>query len=52
MNWDEVNYDETLDRIAILVEASQKVFGRIDEDLLENLRRDAAEAVRTEVPRA
>lgn len=52
VNWDEVNYDETLDRIAILVEASQKVFGRIDEDLLENLRRDAAEAVRTEVPRA
>lgn len=52
VNWDEVNYDETLDRIAILVEASQRVFGRIDEDLLENLRRDAAEAVRTEVPRA
>lgn len=52
VNWDEANYDETLDRIAILVEASQKVFGRIDEDLLENLRRDAAEAVRTEVPRA
>lgn len=52
VNWDEVNYDGTIDRIAILVEASQRVFGRIDEDLLENLRRDAAEAVRTEVLRA
>jgi len=51
-NWNEVNYDDTLDRVAILVEASEKVFGRIDEDLLENLRRDAAHAVRTEVSRA
>lgn len=51
-NWGEVNYDDTLDRIAILVEASEKVFGHIDEDLLENLRRDAAQAVRTEVRHA
>lgn len=50
VNWDEVSYDDTLDRIAILVEESQ---GRlIDEDLLENLRRDAAEAVRRGVPHA